>query len=248
MKMHYSYLKYLIIILMCAFPAQAVSQNYIKSAYVKSTGNSIVRSIDENRRVAYTSNANQGKFVFYTDASTSVIVMYLPNTYGAEYVVNDFEVYGNKVFLCGKKINSSGSSIGVIGHFDISLVPPNGLYLCEVDGFANIRRLEVFSSIGEPRLAMIGEGYDSTSYIVDARKNATNTWIFFSSENFDLNNNRYDDIAVTDSLIVASSRVPGGDSISMDTCIFIVVQQQTVLSFQEFINIPKSSIKHLRRY
>lgn len=189
----------------------ANAQNYIREVDLPANVNTIVRVINEKKRVVYVDNTkkNERVFLYYRDTLNTpylfLVGIQLAQFKDCEYYVNDFVVYKEIIYFCGHKIDvTTGDSTGVFGYIDPANL--NNVTYCDVPGTIRMRKIQVFEDAESPHVVMVGDENSKTSTLAEALVNAPNIWKIVTSTDSKVENNRYDDLTVTDSHVVAVSR------------------------------------------
>lgn len=151
-------------------------------------------------------NSNQPYFMLLDESSNISYPLFLPIN-----KVWDFEIDNDTVYFCGNTI-LSGIDIGVIGHFDVtllaspSMVNVNYIYL---DKMKNISALEVGHFAGQKHVVVIGDDIDPahrTNRILDLIEFPT-FWAVYS-DGADGYKEHFSDLAITENYVVATSILP----------------------------------------
>lgn len=216
MKRIFKYLCIAATAAMSLFPTIASGQDAIYEIGVPATKKTIVREMKENVAIVYSYDGTDGWFS-YVDMNT-------PDCYSAKIPgleVNDFEIYKDTVYFCGK-----GGGVAVAGYFDINATffmgapaqyafMPSSIY-CQIDNpFPNyediidLRKIVVMNNPGgQPHMLMIGEATCTHSVnlvnrcIVDVYYDGSDWEIAMTQEHESIL--YFDDIAVTDNYVIAA--------------------------------------------
>ena len=188
----------------------ACSQNVLYEVTCLPSDRSIVREYKENVFVVYNTGANSNSFNLVDLNSMSVNSIDVGPS-----EVNDFEIYKDIVYFCGKV-----GSQALVGWFDIPAVfsgmasvrltylpsmtcPQNTGY---TDYFTNVKKIELMDIGGGMHLLLVGESYCSreptlaTRFFADLFFNGTD-WTFEATQEHSAIF-YYDDVAVTDNRVV----------------------------------------------
>ena len=201
---------------MVLFPTVANGQDAIYEINVPASKKTIVREMKENAAIVYSYDGTDGRF--------SYVDMNAPFCYSAEIPlleVNDFEIYNDTVYFCGK-----GGGVAVAGFFDINatfFLGASAQYVfmpssipCYIDpgtvsyeNILDLKKIEVMDNPrGKPHMLMIGDATCTHSgnmvnrCIVDVYHNGTNWEIAMTQEHESIL--YFDDIAVTDNFVIAA--------------------------------------------
>ncbi len=186
------------------------SQEFTKSLGIK-TDTSIVREVTYQTWLTYVYHQSvQSLFALATETGATAPILYLPD----EYYVSDFEIYDDTVFFCGH--TTSTPQVAIFGYFDLLSFPASTVRCCHVAGMKSMDKMTVFNNNNNPHFVYTGVlEYNHQSIVGDALRNSSNSWDYYMSYCINLTELGelvYDDVAVTDNYIIATSRTPSLDS------------------------------------
>lgn len=187
-------------------PNIIIGQEFIKSPSVK-TSTSIVREVSAHEWLTYSyDGGSEGWFTLVSDLSSTAPTLSMP----INYFVNDFEIYNDTVYFCGWL--DSNRRVALFGYFELSSSLNNPVYFCRLPEIKMFSKLAVFNNNNKPHVVFTGLMDLSLFFVADAINTTSNSWYFHFATNTTGDCLTYDDIAVTDDYIVATSRIIGLDS------------------------------------
>lgn len=121
-------------------------------------GNTIVRTIDEEKSLIYSDDGTKRQFILYEHASNQAYRAPLM----PDVIVKDFEILNGWAYFCGE-IYWSGAIVGLVGQFDIANVFYNGgtIYYCPMDFLPSPWHVEI---VDAQRMAVYDDGTDVFIY------------------------------------------------------------------------------------
>ncbi len=203
--MYCKLLKNSFLVLFALLQGTAFGQFFIKETQWVKHDYSIVRQAGYDSFLVYTPYED-ANFVLYVDGNSTASVLVLPQLPNFDnYRVNDFEILNDTVFFCGSRKNSQAvCQSAVFGYFPLSNFPYGNVYLAENVKQKEYRKIDVFETAGKAHTVMVGSvSFGTKDVIVDGVQSTPNHWNFQSVE-FDGLGVDLNDIAVTDSFIVAT--------------------------------------------
>lgn len=168
---------------------------------------SIVREVSKDIILNYNHTNSTSTFMMVNNIASNTITMYIEPLF-----INDFEIYFDWVFFCGYTFvdESESTKKAIVGYFPLGLFPVSSLNYYVYDDYKEFKKLDVYETAQKQKeqnihLVMTGstEGIHSNA-IVDMAIFATPTTFapFITKDK----NENFDDVAVTESYIVVSSR------------------------------------------
>lgn len=185
----------------------AIGQEYIRGTVEKSfCDTSIIRERTSDSVFVYYSDSRNSLFMLVTPTS-----IYVPTVSLGSYYVNDFDIFGNRIYFCGYLLDN-GQKKAMFGSFLLTSFPYCSFSCCILDTCTELRKLDVYRVGIDPdfdvHLAMTGTTGTRSDVIVD-RVVSSNFPYMYPPCNVYFSNNEtesFDDVAVTDKYIVVSSR------------------------------------------
>ncbi len=188
-----------IILLIIPCVARLQVPEFEKSLEIKCTS-SIVREWSYQKWVIYSYKVTNSLFAMIPETGSTAQTLNLPNN----YVITDFEIYNDIAYFCGYV--DSTTTIALFGFFNLSSFPSTTVYCCRVVGLKRLNKLAVFNDHNKPHIVFTGSTTTLHSVLVDAIETSPNFWSFDMANCTNIENLIYDDVAVTDNYIVATSR------------------------------------------
>lgn len=190
-------------VLLSFFP-NAFGQEYIKETSVPyHSDTSIVRQTSRGTVMIYNRGEGRSSFLSVVSGDNFPYEIHIAPLY-----VNDFEVFEKMIYFCGYKYENNDSS-AIFGFFKIDSFPNNTVYYYEFPICKELKKIEAYKTPSqfnqETHLVMTGAINNRSDMLVDMNLNtpAMNNCEAYISQN---EKEYFDDIAVTSSRIVVSSR------------------------------------------
>ena len=163
---------------------------------------SIVRHIDDQSALIY-NNSLKGNHFFRIDVNTPSVVTYKALS-NSNLKILDFEIFVSVVYFCGETDTIKPQAM--FGYFHIANFPTGDIYIDSVPTLRRFKKLEVFSIAGNIHVAMTATGLKGIDAVVDVRDVASNVWQY-DIVNAPDKTYTFDDVAVTDTIVVYSGRL-----------------------------------------
>lgn len=160
---------------------------------------SIIRQIDPNNWLVY-AYGEGNKFYWVSDTNTSAPFKGLLEK---NLKINDFEIFEDMVYFCGSVLDET--PYAVMGYFPLSGFPSGPLYLDTVQRMVSFDKLDVFSVLEQIHLVMTGRDSNGVGAMIDVMASAPQQWLYTIAYPED-GKFIFDDVAVTDNLVVYTSR------------------------------------------
>ena len=160
---------------------------------------SIIRQIDPNNWLVY-AYGEGNKFYWVSDTNTSAPFKGLLEK---NLKINDFEIFEDMVYFCGSVFDEI--QYAVMGYFPLDSFPKGPLYLDTVQRMVSFDKLDVFSVAEQIHLVMTGRDSDGVGAMIDVMASAPQQWLYtiaYPEESEYI----FDDVAVTDNLVVYTSQ------------------------------------------
>lgn len=188
-----------LVALFCLMSLESSGQALIRRLNVTQDKNSIIREVDYNKWMLMSYDGYDSYFYMVDDVSGSAPVMYIPYV---NLEVKDFDVMDNWVYYCG--VDHSGEvPVAAFGFFPLVGFPQVVAYHCPVSELTELKKIEVLNVNYDLHCVMIGRHKTNGDVVVDAMSLTTIVWGL--RYGVAREHEAFDDIAVTDSLIVVTS-------------------------------------------
>lgn len=188
-----------LVALFCLMSLESSGQALIRRLNVTQDKNSIIREVDYNKWMLMSYDGYDSYFYMVDDVSGSAPVMYIPYV---NLEVKDFDVMDNWVYYCG--VDHSGEvPVAAFGFFPLVGFPQVVAYHCPVSEMSELKKIETFRLDDDIHCAMIGRHQTKGDVVVDAMSPLSIVWEL--RYGLAREHEVFDDIAVTDSLIVVTS-------------------------------------------
>ena len=185
-------------------PNVSFCQEFIKATKVQ-CDTTLVREVSENQWLACSYDGMNSVFTM-VGTSTYAPTLALPNY----YYISDFEIYNDTVYFCGWIDSSFG--VALFGYFSLLTFQPSTVFCCHISVLNRLYKLAVFNNEGKPHVVFTGDKYKNRPVLADAISPSPDLWYFNYLYNAEIDFLIYDDVAVTDNFIIATSRIFDLDS------------------------------------
>jgi hypothetical protein len=161
---------------------------------------SIIRQIDYDDWLVY-SYGEGNKFYWVTSSN-------YPVPYKSILMENlkifDFEIFDNVVYFCGTLLDEV--QYAVMGYFSLDSGLYGSVYFDTFPDLASFNKLDIFSVEGQVHLVMTGHETNLKGVMIDVMQTAPMQWIYTVATLTKDEDIGFDDVAVTDSRVVFTSR------------------------------------------
>lgn len=188
------------------FPFHGSAQEYIKELYIVKTDTSIVRKYDNTYKLVYNEPYEHPSFRLFDNSGLSTTNMYLDSSFG----VKDFEIDGTKVYFCGyRRLSEGTSTVAVFGFFDMDGFPNAQVYYYQHEEYVCFDQLEYYKihTDDSTQLHVVLSAIDSNGdyHLIDSYETLYNRWMFWYMFLFDISGHKIRDLAVTSNYVVATT-------------------------------------------
>lgn len=160
---------------------------------------SIIRQIDPDLWLVYSYNGGNKFYEVSSSGTSSPFKGLLENN----LKICDFEIYEDMVYFCGTVLDKT--QYAVMGYFPLDSFPKGPLYLDTVQRMISFDKLDVFSVSEQIHLVMTGRDTNGVGAMIDVMATAPQQWLYTVAYPED-DKYIFDDVAVTDNLVVFTSR------------------------------------------
>ena len=160
---------------------------------------SIIRQIDPDLWLVYSHNGGNKFYEVSSSGTSSPFKGLLENN----LKICDFEIFEDMVYFCGSVLDET--PYAVMGYFPLTGFPSGSLYLDTVQRMVSFDKLDVFSVEEQIHLVMTGRDSDGVGAMIDVMASAPQQWLYTVAYPED-GKFIFDDVAVTDNLVVFTSQ------------------------------------------
>lgn len=208
MKTHTTHSLALLAVLLVS--CSAFAQERIRELTEVKSENSIIRNVDEQRRLVFNEGYDYPYFIMLDNGDVDAVAMRLPEG----FTVLDFTIHQETVYFCGYFVApATTDTVATVGWFPLEGFPSSEVRHTKHFSFKQFTKIGVYivsSEIYEPHLVLIAKCQDDSYTLLDA---------YFHTDDFNLmqviyhqsirpgfQGHRLDDLIVTDNYVVVSSR------------------------------------------